>query len=327
MDMWATPEVRRILRGHLGVSSDQDLYRHLHIDRPLDLNPAYIGPPLEADTDMFGVRYKMVDYGTGVYEEPVTGPLEGLATIEEIEDRYSWPSADWLDYGSLERKLEGQEDRPVQFTVSGIYTLYTRLRGMEQAFLDFAVNQEMVEHVLTRLADYCYERAQRIYETLPGRVDVSWIYNDLGSQEDLMCSPQTVRRLFIPYITRLARLIREAGSRVALHSDGAIGKAIPDLLDAGIQMINPVQWRCPGMEREGLKDRFGDRVVFHGAMDNQQTLVRSTPQEVRAEVRDNMDLLGSGGGYILAPCHNLQPVSPPELILAMYQEGYEYGRL
>jgi uroporphyrinogen decarboxylase len=97
------------------------------------------------------------------------------------------------------------------------------------------------------------------------------------------------------------------------------------MIALGIDVLNPVQWRCPGMERDKLKREFGDRLIFHGAMDNQYMLPFGTVDEVRQEVMDNLRILGEGGGYILAPCHNIQPVSPPENIVAMYQMGYECG--
>jgi uroporphyrinogen decarboxylase len=112
---------------------------------------------------------------------------------------------------------------------------------------------------------------------------------------------------------------------VFCHSDGAIRDVVPDLVEAGIQVLNPIQWRLPGMGREGLKRNFGARVIFHGGVDNQQTLPFGTPAEVRQEVAENYRILGAGGGYILAPCHNLQDLTPPENIVAMYEAGYELG--
>ena len=109
------------------------------------------------------------------------------------------------------------------------------------------------------------------------------------------------------------------------HSDGAVRRIIPDLISIGTDILNPVQWRCKGMEREGLKSDFGDRLIFHGAVDNQQTLPFGSSEDVRQEVRDNYCILGAGGGYILAPCHNLQPITPIENILAMYETGYAEG--
>jgi uroporphyrinogen decarboxylase len=98
------------------------------------------------------------------------------------------------------------------------------------------------------------------------------------------------------------------------------------MIEAGIDVLNPVQWRCKGMDREGLKRDFGDRLVFHGGVDNQYTLARGSVDEVRQEVEDNLRILGARGGYIVAPCHNIQAVSPPENVQAMYETAFELGR-
>ena len=124
---------------------------------------------------------------------------------------------------------------------------------------------------------------------------------------------------------RMADLAHEAGVFVFHHNDGACRKVIPDMIEAGIDVLNPIQWRCKGMDREGLKRDFGDRLVFHGAVDNQYTLPFGTVKEVRQEVIDNLRILGADGGYIIAPCHNIQVVGPPENVVALYETGYEYG--
>ena len=93
-----------------------------------------------------------------------------------------------------------------------------------------------------------------------------------------------------------------------------------------MDILNPIQWRCAGMERAALKRDFGERLIFHGGVDNQHTLVYGSVEDVREEVRTNLAVLGKGGGYILAPCHAIQAVSPPENVVAMYEAGYEYGR-
>ncbi|MCL1888777.1 MAG: Hsp33 family molecular chaperone HslO [Kiritimatiellaeota bacterium] len=108
----------------------------------------------------------------------------------------------------------------------------------------------------------------------------------------------------------------------ALAADGAARDIIEDLIETGVEILDPVQWRCPGMEREGLARDFGERLVFHGGVDNQQTLPFGTTDDVREEVLKNFEILGANGGYILGPCHNFQPVGPPENAVAMYETGY-----
>ncbi|HLO21400.1 MAG TPA: uroporphyrinogen decarboxylase family protein, partial [Sphingomicrobium sp.] len=140
-----------------------------------------------------------------------------------------------------------------------------------------------------------------------------------------MYSPDHIREFFLPRMKKMMRLVHAGGAFVMTHSDGAVRKVIPELIEIGMDVLNPVQWRCRGMEREGLKRDFGDRLVFHGAMDNQQTMPFGAPEDVRQEVVDNFNILGAGGGYNLAPCHNLQPITPLENILALYETGYAEG--
>jgi uroporphyrinogen decarboxylase len=327
MDWWDTDEIRNRVMAHLGVDTLDEMFTMLHVDQPVTVEPAFVGPPVEPDEDPFGVGYSYADYGTGRYREAVRNPLAAFETVEQIDSGYRWPQADWWDCSPAVWQVEGKEERPIQFVMSGVYTMYTRLRGMEQAFVDYAVNQDIVLYCMEKLVELHCEIAERMFECIPGRIDIAMLYNDMGSQLDLLFSPQTARALFLPGLRRMAALAREKGARVFLHSDGAIRKMIPDFIEAGIQILNPVQWRCRGMNRADLKRDFGDKLVFHGAVDNQQTLARGTTEEVRREVRDNIDVLGAGGGYILAPCHRLQAVNPPENVVAMYEEGYSYGRL
>jgi len=140
-----------------------------------------------------------------------------------------------------------------------------------------------------------------------------------------MYSPEQIHTYLFPGMKRMMALTRQHGSYVFVHTDGAVRDIIPDLLEIGMQVLNPLQWVCPGMEREGLKRDFGDRVIFHGAVDNQHVLPFGSVEEVRQEVIENIRTLGAGGGYILAPCHNIQAVTPPENIVTMYETGYAYG--
>jgi len=154
---------------------------------------------------------------------------------------------------------------------------------------------------------------------------ISYVAEDMGAQEGLMFSPAQIREFLLPRMKRMIDLAHQAGVFVFHHNDGAIRDIIPDMIEAGIDVLNPIQWRCKGMEREGLKRDFGDRLIFHGGVDNQYTLAFGSVEEVRQEVEDDLRILGEEGGYILAPCHNIQPVSPSENIVAMYETGYELG--
>ena len=266
-----------------------------------------------------------MDYGTGAYLECVYHPLAQYNSVEEIERNYTWPSTQWFDYSVIPDMTKGKEAFPPRGGGCEPFLTYKDLRGMEQAYMDLVQNPEMVHYCLDRLFDFCYENTLRIYEQIPGKVTLTYVAEDFGSQEGLLDFARSDSRVLHPTHETNDGPGPSAGAFVFHHSDGAIRKIIPDMIEAGINILNPIQWRCRGMEREELKRDFGNRLVFHGATDNQHTLAFGSIEEVRQEVIDNLHILGEGGGYILAPCHNIQAASPPENIVTMYETGYENG--
>lgn len=336
MDYWATVEVTKKLMQHLGCENEKALFEHLHIDKVISIGPKYVGPPERTgfieppigsnkNTDIFGCGFKEVSYGVGSYQECIYHPLAKYKTLEEIKSGYKWPDPDWYDYSVISDQLIGKEKYPIQCYGSEPGWKYKHLRGDEQAFMDLILYPEIAHYCIDKIFDFCYGVARRVYEAIPDKVDLTYIAEDLGTQESLMYSPTQIREFFIPGMKRMINLAHQAGSFVFHHDDGAIQKIIPDLIKAGIDILNPIQWRCKGMEREAIKRDFGEKIILHGAMDNQHTLAFGSVKEVQQEVLDNLRILGEGGGYILAPCHNIQAVSPPENIVAMYKTGYENG--
>lgn len=326
MDYWSTGEATEKLMRHLGCADAAEMFRRLHVDRPFGVGPRYVGPQPRSGEDIFGCRYQNVDYGAGVYSECVHNPLAKYETLGELQRDYTWPSPDWWDYSDIPEQVKGNvDDRPVQGGGSEPFLIYKNLRGQEQAFIDLIEHPDIVHFCLGKLFDLAYENTRRIYEQIPGQVIISYVAEDLGSQESLLMSREHIRTFLLPRMKRMMDLVHDAGAYVFHHTDGAARDIIPDLIEAGIDVLNPIQWRCKGMEREGLKRDFGDELVFHGGVDNQYTLAFGSVEQVRREVQDNLAILGAGGGYILAPCHNIQPVSPPENIVAMYETGYELG--
>lgn len=324
MDYWATPEANQKLLEYMNCDY-YEMLRRLHIDTPLVVYGNYIGPPPKDGEDIWGIKQKRVNYSTGIYVEAVSAPLAQYNSVEEIEANYTWPNPDHWDYSHIPDAIKGQEHLPIRGGGSEPFLLYKALRGEEQAFMDLVLNPEIVHYCLDKLFEIAYQDTLRIFETIPGKVMITYIAEDLGSQENLLYSPQQIREFLLPRMKRMIELTKQNCSYVFHHSDGAIRSILPDLIETGIEILNPIQWRCNGMEREGLKRDFGGKLIFHGGMDNQYTLPFATVEEVRQEVIDNYRILGDGGGYILAPCHNIQSVGPVENIIAMYEAGYEYG--
>ncbi len=326
----ATLEAREKLAKHLQVNSYEAICAKLGIDLCLYVEPRYVGPPLPPHTTVFGAHYRDVPYSGGVYSG-LDGlvdfhPLAQYKSVEEIEDHYTWPTADWWDFSLIPDLVKGKEDWVIIGGGSEPFMDYKeQLRGSEQAFVDLYENPEIVHYVMKKLYELAYAKTTRLYEAIPGRILASWVAEDMGTQESLLYSPQHIREYFIPHMKRMISLVHEADAWVFHHSDGAVREIIPDMIEAGIDLLDPVQWRCPGMEREGLVRDFGDQVIFRGAVDNQYTLVFASPQEVKQEVQDNIRILGAQSGYIPGPCHNIQVTSPAENIVAMYEAIAEYA--
>ena len=325
MDYWSTAEATKRLTQHLGVRTQRQALDKMKVDYVVSVGPKYAGPRLRPNSDVYGCKYRDINYGSGVYRELVNHPLGQYQTVDEIERNYTWPNADWYDYSEIPSKIKRNEKYPIRGGGSEPFLMYKYLRGDEQAFIDLVENPEIVHYCLGKMFDLAYENTRRIYEQIPGKVMITYVAEDMGGQTDLMLSPKQIREFLLPGMKRIIDLAHQAGAYVFHHNDGNCSRILPDMIALGIDVLNPIQWRCPGMEREKLKAMYGDKLVFHGAVDNQYTLPFGTVDEVRQEVLDNLRILGEGGGYILAPCHNIQSVSPPENIVAMYETAYEHG--
>jgi len=327
-DYWATGEVTRRLCSELGCSDKFALYDKLEIDglRQLDARLTVTGHPSDPEANIWGVRSRQVDYGTGHYSESVSHPLADAATVADIE-AFAWPDPDHHDWDAFKRDVKTlPRDRAVRCGGYEPFLLYCKLRGMEQAMMDLLVEPEIAHAGLQHIFDYHYTRNGRMWELADGKVDIAYIAEDLGGQGSLLMGMDAIREFILPNQKRMADLARQHGIHIFYHTDGSARDAIPELLDVtGIEILNPIQWRCPGMEREGLVRDFGDRVIFHGAVDNQQTLPFGTPADVEAEVIDNLRIFAWPARYICAPCHNLQANTPTENILALYRTARAHG--
>jgi uroporphyrinogen decarboxylase len=322
-DYWATGEMTEKLMKAVGVKTDDELWKALGIDRMHYVGCA-VDDPRGRDrdgADVWGVKYREVIYGNGAgsYAEAAVCPLAGAESVADIEN-YAWPDSKWWKPERVKERAAAQAGWPIEGGYYSPFYLYTNMRGLEAAMADLAENPDMVDAALERIFRILYDVFERTLQAAPGLIDFMEVTEDLGSQESLLMSPSVFRRLIKPRMRKMIELVHRHGAMAFHHDDGAIRPLLPELLDIGIDVLNPVQWRCPGMDRDGLKRDFGGRVAFHGGIDNQRTLPFGTPDEVRAEVRDSARILGSGGGYILAPCHNIQPITSVGNVLAMYDE-------
>jgi len=317
-DLWATNEVFEMLCKELDCNDRWEVFDKLRIDAPYEVQPQYIGPELSDGSDIWGVKYRKVDYGMGSYNEAVFHPLAEVGTVEDIKN-HQWPSADWFDYSRIKENIEKHPHRPIRAGYIEPFLFYSYMRGMEQAMMDMVENAELIECAFDYMFDFATRQFERILDATDGKVDITVPAEDLGSQIGPLFSLECFRRFHKGRFKKYMEFAHQAGVFVFYHTDGAARDFIPELIEIGVDILNPIQWRCPGMAREGLKKDFGEHLVFHGGVDNQQTLPFGRPQDVREEVIECFETLGAGGGYICAPCHNIQPNTPIENILEMYE--------
>jgi len=325
MDYWATGEATRKVMDHLGCGTQEELLARLHVDRPVVVGPRYVGPTPPAGEDIFGCRSRPVDYGTGVYSECVYNPLAQYDSVEGIEANYTWPDPDWWDYSEVPQQLVGNEDKPIQGGGSEPFLVYKNLRGQERAFMDLIEYPDIVHYSLDKLFELAYQNTLRIYEAIPGKVHISYVAEDLGAQDSLMYSPGQIREFLLPRMRRMMDLVHSAGAYVFHHTDGAARDILPDLVEAGIDVLQALQFSADDMDPAVMKQRYGDRLCFQGGVSVQTTLPFGTADDVRAEARRLMAEVGRGGGFLLGPAHDVPKDVPLANVLALIETCREQG--
>ena len=288
-DYQATIEVTKTLQAELGCVSERALWERLGIDACVKLAP--IHPQAKEDDchiqllfSVWHVGTRSVTYagGQGVYLEAVSHPLANAQSIRDVE-LFDWPDPNAWDVTMLRARCMEWQGYPIVGGCFEPFYIYCRLRGMEQAFTDLGQNPTIIEAALERIY-YIHEAIiRRSLSAATGLIDLVYVAEDLGMQNSLLMSATTFRRFLKPWLARMIDLVHSYGVKAFHHDDGAIRPLLPELIGMGIDILDPIQWRCPGVEREGLARDFGAALVFHGGVDNQQTLPFGTPDDVHRE--------------------------------------------
>ncbi len=313
-------ELDALLRRERGVTLGQYLEPLIDIRA---VEPDYIGPPLGPGEDIWGVRRKRQVFGAGGYDEIAYYPLAGAQTPKDLENHH-WPSLDWFDYNALEgaiARAQASGEKCLMIQNGNIFETSWYMRGLEQCMYDFILNPELLVAIFERVTDFYIAYFQRILRVARGRVDLAFTADDIGGQDGLLFSLKTWETYLKPFHARLNRAIHEFGVKVIYHTDGAVMKAVPGLVEMGIDVLEALQFSAKGMDPQALKDGFGKRLCFCGGVSVQTTLPFGSVEDVRREVRDLKRILGKDGGYILGPSHWVQAGTPAENVYAMFEEA------
>ncbi|MCP4710900.1 MAG: hypothetical protein GY869_19940 [Planctomycetes bacterium] len=278
-------------------------------------------------TDIWGVRYKQI----GPFVNAVGHPLQDVKTVRDVE-AFDWPTAtdlytaaglaekakdmyDNFDYALVARNplSEGFLDRPCH------------MMGMTEFFISLRKKPDIAHCIIEHLLEIYMGVYSLFLDAVGPYVQMVEAADDLGHQEDLIISPKMYREFIKPAEKELYALIHEKAPRAKLfhHTDGAVFDILPDLIEVGVDVLNPVQTSARNMEAFNLKEKFGQSLIFHGSIEHLEDDV--TANEVAAEVKKRIDAFAPGGGYVLSCCNHMIDVEPKNIV-TMFGTAREFGR-
>jgi uroporphyrinogen decarboxylase len=319
--------VRRDLDAYLQETRgiDTDAYLRPLIDIRY-VSPAYTGPRLEAGEDFWGVKRSSVSYGEGTYDEISYYPLAQAETVDDLET-HRWPSTDLFDYSVIPdriREIRSDREYALMAANGNIFESSWYMRGFDRIFMDFVLNPDLARHLLERVTSFWTAHITNMLEAADGEIDCVFTADDIAGQSGLLMSLDMWGDFLQPLHARMNRALHEFDVKIFYHSDGSVTEAVPGLIDMGIDVLQALQFSAENMDPVFLKDAYGDRLCFEGGVSVQTTLPHGTPDDVRAEVRHLIDILGKNGGYVLGASHAVQAGTPPENITAMFDTAAAY---
>jgi uroporphyrinogen decarboxylase len=265
-------------------------------------------------------EWGMIFRDAGLYTEFAEFPLSHASVKKDI---LSYPFPDPEAPGRFDTAKKMMSTYSDKYAVIGdvetmFYELSWYLTGYEKFLTDLLIEAEYLPYLMDKIMNYIIIAGKKLIEM---GVDILWCGDDFGTQQGMIMDVVTWRKVFKPRIKYMFEEFRKVrpGLKIAWHSCGSILPIIPDFIEAGLDILNPIQPLAEGMEPEYLKNTYGRDISFFGGIDIQELLPFATPQKIRDEVRRRIGILGRDGGYIVAPAHNIQPDTPVENVLAFFE--------
>lgn len=331
LDFCAEDPVYDALIEKVGVKDQLELLDFFKIDFRW-ARAGWIGPELktpEGDrTDYFGIPRQGVLFGYGKKR-----PMAGVETVEDVEDYVKnkfWPKPEYFDYDIYVE--ETKKFREEGYAVYGghlawLFTAAGELVGMDKFFMMMIEKPDVAYKILEKLTDFFYDCNEIMYEKAKGYVDIYFTGDDYGMQHGPLVSPELWRKLVKPHVKRLFTQAKKNDLYITHHSCGSITYILDDLIELGLNAIEPIQVRAKDMDFESLVRRYKGKVVLHGSIDTQKTLTFGTTEDVKNEVISRIELYRDQGGFILAPSQHFLTDIPLENIMMMYDTAEKYRTL
>ncbi|MCL1896109.1 MAG: uroporphyrinogen decarboxylase family protein [Clostridiales bacterium] len=318
------------------IAGTRDYYEYFGIPlRYVDVRPTekqtdytkyYRGLPPEAKPLSWNPEWGVYSTpGSVAHFEEMIHPMRDFTSVSEIED-YPFPDFDadyrWAGMGEQVRDIKQKDFVALAFMEMTIFEICWYMRGMEAFLMDLVADEEFACALMDRVVEIRAASARRYAEA---GVDILMLGDDVSTQLDMMMSPALWRRLLKPRLAEICAAARAENPDILLfyHGDGNLTSIIGDLIEAGVDILNPVQPEC--MDPVKIKEEYGDRLSFWGTIGTQSTMPFGTPADIREKVREMIGTVGRGGGLVLAPTHVIEPDVPWENIEAFVEAAKEYG--
>lgn len=297
--------------------------------------PPFIGPKRQraedgSEIDMWGVGRKEIVTEKGRDVLISINPLKNASSPEDIK-HHIWPKVEWFDYSHVMRMAKDFREYAVSTPgihiegYHGVFHLLTYLFGMEKAMMDLVTNPELIKAGIDEIMKFLTRYYERLLEAAGGMVDFLFYKDDFGGQNNLLISRTMFKEFFYPNIKNLSDLAANYGAKLIMHSCGSIMKLIPDFIEAGVTVLDPIQVTANDMDIRKLKQEFGEHLTFHGGIDVQRLMPYGTVEEIREKAKETIEVLSQNGGYFFSPSHRFQADTPIENIDALYDAAFQFG--
>jgi len=326
-------DIDRRLKEHFGLPIDDTngLFKALNVDfRNLEL--AYTGPKIHEDVPdrnvdtLWGVRTRWVEHESGGYWDYCDFPLKD-ATVEEVEN-WPMPSPDDFDYDSIAPQCEKYRDYCIVYGHPGMADMMNMtgmMRSMEQVYMDLAVEDEAWLRLIDRKNVAQLGIISRVLQAAAGKVDLLWIGEDLGTQIGPIMSKQMYRKTIRPRQQEFVDLAGHYDVPVMIHCCGSSSWAFDDFIEIGIKIVDTLQPEAKDMSPAYLKKTYGDKLSFHGCISTAGPMAYGTVKDTMNYVKETLEIMKPGGGYVMAPTHMIQDNTPTENVIAAYEATLKFG--
>lgn len=299
------------------------------------IDPIWVGPyekvreyGNESYINHLGFIQKEVETEFGKVKEHSDYLFKNANTINDLKDSdiFIWPSVDMFDFTGFSSRLDEYSDLAIMASGVSIYQHCTLVRGLENFLCDLLLETDVGLFIIDKFVEFYLAYYEKMLKEANGKIDILRIADDLGMQDRLLISPDLFKKYIIPNVKKFADLAHKYNASLMFHSCGDIFEFIPELIDCGVDILDPIQTTAKGMEIDKLIKAFAGKICFHGSIDTQYLLPNGTPEEVYSQTLNNLNAFATTKGFIVSPSHVLQPDVPIDNIIALYNCVRDYNK-